>query len=76
MTEFIIHADLDYLSRALLSEHITYSRTETADNVMLFNCEHLACLACSLNDKVCVDRLDGVDIDNFSVDTLSFEQPR
>ena len=40
---------------------------------MLLNCEHSSCLLSCLSDDILIDRLDSVDVDEFSIYTVSSE---
>ena len=58
VAELVVHADLYYLSRAGLSQHVAYSRAESADNAVLLDRQNLAGLCGGRGDDLLVYRLD------------------
>ena len=70
MTEYVLHADLDDRNRAFLGNNVSNCGAKSADNAVFLNGDDPAGLLCCLDDDVAVDGLDGVDIDNASVNAL------
>ena len=56
--------------RCLLSQALAYSSAKTADDGMLLNSYNLAGFFGSCNNKVLIQRLDGMDIDHFCIDSV------
>ena len=46
---------------------------ETADDVVLFNRDDTAGLLCGSNNKLFIERLDGMDIDDFNADAFCLQ---
>ena len=69
-TEYIMNSDTFYRSRCLLSQALAYSSAKTADDGMLLNSYNLAGFFGSCNNKVLIQRLDGMDIDHFCIDSV------
>lgn len=73
MTEYVLHADLDDRNGAFLGNNVSNCGAKSADNAVFLNGDDPAGLLCCLDDDVAVDGLDGVDIDNASVNALLLE---
>ena len=68
--ELILYTYTEYRNGAGLGESLCYSGTKTADDVVLFCCYYTACLLSRSDDHITVKGLDGVDVDNLSIDTF------
>ena len=54
-----------------LNNNLCNSTSETTYDGVLLNCEHSSCLLSCLSDDILIDRLDSVDVDEFSIYTVS-----
>lgn len=69
----IVDADARDRRRAMLGKCGGDRFAETADDVVLFNRDDTAGLLCGSNNKLFIERLDGMDIDDFNADAFFFQ---
>ena len=69
----IVDTDARDRRRAMLGKCGGDRFAETADDVVLFNRDDTAGLLCGSNNKLFIERLDGMDIDDFNADAFFFQ---
>ena len=70
LTEYIMDSDTFNRYRSLLSQALADSSAKTANDGVLLNSYNLACFFGSCNNKLLIKRFNGVDIDNFCINSV------
>ena len=70
LTEYIVDSDTFNRYRSLLSQTLAYSSAKSANDRVLLNSYNFACFFGSCNNKLLIKRFNGVDIDNFCIDSV------
>ena len=73
LSEGVLNAETKHRNGIFFAKNLRNSRAETADNAVFFSGDDCAGFICRLDKNLPVNGLDGVNIDNPCVDSISFK---
>ena len=70
LTEYVVDTDPAHLCGLLLGKKLGNCTAETADHGSFLHGDDLSCLRSAAEDQLLIERLDGMDVDDFRADAL------